>query len=231
MPNLLSPHPNRKRRSFAMFCGSLVFHGALVGTAALWVHPADTPTKIETTEIFIPPGDDPQPINTGSELPAAPVQPEPVAPTVQDSNPVNDAPPIVDQEITDPSTPRPVSPPRNTPARKITNASRAAVPGAQGSGSSSHPGTMAGSPGSGLGTTTGWRIPKPPYPYALRSQRIQGVARIKITTDSTGRVSDAVILKSTGNSSLDENTIQRVRAEWSGPPNASTVREVEYKIQ
>ena len=220
-----------------MLCGSILFHGALVGTAALW---ARSPARIDplpgTTEIGIQDEGTPGP-DIGSSEPLPPPAPsEPAAPVVQNSELVDDIPPTIDQDITDPSTPRPPSPIRSTPTKKILTPSRTtAASSSQSTGLSIHSGTSLGNSGNGApgnsASAIGWRMPKPPYPYALRSQRIQGVAKLRITTDSTGRVSDVVILRSTGNSSLDANTIERVRAEWSGPPNTSTIREVEYKLQ
>lgn len=220
-----------------MLCGSLLFHGTLVGTAALWPHSTPPPTDFiyycPTIDVVDEPGPavDYKPLDAPTFAP-----PEITPPEERNSLSETDIPPDLDQEVADPGPAKPVTPPRSTPTRKptrpaVSNMSTGPRPNlSTGSVANSVGGFGAGQPGNGTGMV-GWKIPKLIYPATLRSQHVQGVAKLKIATDANGHVSEVVILKSTGNSLLDANTVQRVRLTWSGPPNASTVREVEYRLQ
>ena len=52
-----------------------------------------------------------------------------------------------------------------------------------------------------------------------------------MTTDGSGRVVSAIVVQSTGNALLDDNTC-RCRAQlWSGPPNSTLSVPITYQMQ
>ncbi len=61
--------------------------------------------------------------------------------------------------------------------------------------------------------------------------RVQGNGTVRVTTDAAGRVVSASVVKSTGNSRLDENTCQAAKSEWSGPPNSTISVPISYQLQ
>ena len=232
--NLLQP--TRGNRTSVMLFGSLLFHGALVGTAALWVqpreyHPLPPLTEVSLGSIDMPA--DVPPLGTGvTVLPPILEAPSPSEPL---PSPPEDAPsPNDEQEITEPQAVQPVTPPISKRVISIRSNTPPASSRPMQSGVSAQ-GLTSGKKGAslaGLGAgSRGWHIPKPAYTFALRGQRLQGVAKVRVATGSNGRVTEAVIVKSTGSTALDENTLSSIRSNWSGPANASTIREVEYKLQ
>lgn len=235
MSNLTALLPSKKRQTFCMLCGSLIFHSVLVGAAALWIQPEPVSIPASTVDMdFEPAGPSIEAASSGAMMPSVPPTLELPVPLPPDAVPPEDEPPSApDQEITEPPRTKPATPPRSkpiVPARPHGGSapSRSAQTSASTQGAGS--GDAAGITGMGSGPA-GWRIPKPAYTFALRGRRLQGVARIRVTTGSNGRVVDAVIIKSTGSAALDENTVASVRANWSGPPKASAIREVEYRLQ
>ena len=88
-----------------------------------------------------------------------------------------------------------------------------------------------GIPGAlGVGSTLGWKTPRPPYPRSQLLSRVQGTTTVHFTTDASGNVASATIVKSTGNAALDASTLSFVRANWRGPANASRTTEFSYQI-
>jgi protein TonB len=66
--------------------------------------------------------------------------------------------------------------------------------------------------------TDGGIYPKPNYPgFALRN-RSQGTVTIEIMVDSTGAVTDAKVLKTSGFTMLDESAVETVKTRWRFPP-------------
>ncbi len=159
-----APAPRRKGRLVLTLAGSLLFHGSLIGVAALWpTHPV-----ISTPMITVI--DDPPP-GVSEDKPALPpemlpTEPDPVQPEFKLTEPTDDPPPATDPSIDEMSlsTPVPPSVPR-TAARPATVAATTRPVHASGTltttGSPATGGT-AGSAGSGVR----WNKPKPAYPAA-----------------------------------------------------------------
>ncbi len=221
---------NRNRRVVWTIIGSLLFHGALVGGAALFSRPPQLPGPQTTT--FFPTPDDsgylppssPEPSLSTPELDRLPT---PVT-TVPDIP--TDTPPLVeDLDIVEPTpaTPTPVV----RPPVAQTRPRSFPVPSMRANGDTS--------PGSGQKASVGtrsvgvrWSISsKPMYPPTLRAMKIQGSGMVRITTDAAGRVVGAVIVQSTGNAVLDANTCQHARASWNGPASTSTNVPFTYRLQ
>ena len=76
-----------------------------------------------------------------------------------------------------------------------------------------------------------WNVPKPVYPPALRLAHVQGSGSVRVTTDGSGRVVAAVIVRSTGSTVLDDQTCQTAKLRWSGPPDATTTVPITYQLQ
>ena len=74
-------------------------------------------------------------------------------------------------------------------------------------------------------------MPPPPYTRAVRASQVTGTTTVRITTDAVGRVSNVVIVKTTGSSALDNHTSSYVRNNWHGPPNASRTTEFVYVVR
>jgi protein TonB len=56
--------------------------------------------------------------------------------------------------------------------------------------------------------------PKPPYPLAARRQGAQGVVILKVAIASHGRVVDAYVERSSGNTLLDESARSTILQRW-----------------
>ena len=89
-------------------------------------------------------------------------------------------------------------------------------------------GVPNGNPVAGSSTVP-WVMPHPPYPAFLRNLPSVSVT-VRITTDSSGQISNVVIARSTGNAALDTYTVSRVRGSWHGPANASHTTEFIYQL-
>lgn len=76
-----------------------------------------------------------------------------------------------------------------------------------------------------------WTTPKPPYPYQARTAHLTGVTEVRVTTDSSGRVNSVVVVKSAGSGVLDSNSQSWAKEKWSGPPNATYTKKLEYRLQ
>ena len=55
------------------------------------------------------------------------------------------------------------------------------------------------------------RAPKPVYPSRARSARLEGVCRLRLSIDRTGRVRGAVVVSSSGHEELDAAALQAVK--------------------
>ena len=223
--SLFAPSPNRKRGLILTLAGSLLFHGSLIGVAALWpTRPVAPPLKI--TEIGLV---DPEP--PGPQLPPSsqPSEPDPAPPVAKVSEPTDDQPPIVETDPNDLtlSTPVPRAATR-APSRPSSATSQVRTTHAPGNLPVGGPTSgVSGSPGAGVR----WNKPKPVYPPSLRAAHIQGSGSIRVTTDASGHVVSAVITQSTGNALLDDNTCRAAKRDWSGPPNSALSVPVTYRLQ
>ena len=216
------PAPKRGRVAL-MLAGSLVFHGGLVGIGALVVQ---LPPKPEM-QWFPVPEDGPGPIF----VPEPSVQPEVESGPTATPDVIAPAIATPPSAFDDPVFAEPSSP---TPQRKVavkpTNASRTV---------NTQPTSVTAAPGSGLSTGTkvgptsgavSWSMPHPPYP-ANRLLAGKGTTKVQITTDASGRISNVVVIQSTGNPVLDAHTVRYVRENWRGPANASRTTEFVYQLR
>ena len=228
--SLFAPAPRRKRGLILMVAGSLLFHGSLIGVAALWpVHPKE-PAPYITTDL----GDEPVPAADPQTPAAPPSEAEPEAPVLKAVEPVEDQPPVVEPSIDDMSqatpTPRPAARAASRPNPALSTLHTVRTPGSLSTGGPAS-GTAgiagAGHPGSGVR----WNVPRPAYPAALRLAHVQGSGKVRVTTDGAGRVVDAVIVQSTGSFVLDDQTCRTAKLQWSGPANATTTVPITYQLQ
>ncbi len=220
--------PRRKRGLILTLSGSLLFHGSLIGVAALWtthpVAPISTVTQVDLV--------DPEP--PGELLPPAipPSEPEAPPPVLKMAEPVDNPPPVFEPGADDMSlaTPAPHPVVSRTPSHPMTASTGPRTVLAPGHVSTSGP--AGGNSGSGLpGAGTRWNKPKPAYPAPARLAHIQGNGSVRVTTDASGRVVNAAMVQSTGNPLLDDTTCRAARSGWSGPPNSSLTVPVTYQLQ
>lgn len=219
-----------------MLAGSIVFHGALIGVAALWTHQTiQAAPKLPPVQLIPLAPEIPQLTDLPISTPAIPEsEPVPTPTALEQPVPADDTPPpSIDPPMFDPS-PAPVPPPRknvpSTTARPTaTNvpSSRNLPPGPTGRANGNGSPVTAARPG----TTGRWNVSsKPPYPMALKAANIHGDGLVQITTDASGRVVSATMAQSTGNSSLDSNTCRHAQAFWTGPANATTTVPITYQL-
>ena len=171
-----------------------------------------------------------------AETPPAPPEPPPPEPPT----PPEPDPEPVPEPMEKPDFIEPAPAPKATPAPKpkVVAKPAPAPPGAK-TGPTPRPGVVGGNVTEGKLTGTpggqkignqGWRTPRPPYPAAALASRIQGSGSVRISTDASGNVTNAVI---TGpiNPVLDANTRSFARGNWKGPPNATRTVPVIYQIR
>ena len=236
---LFATTAHRSRRVYGMLLGSLLFHAALIGIAALWPdHPA-----AGKPPIIVDIGEGPEPPFGPqiTDLPlSTPAVPGPETPTLPDppveTPPEDPTPPPFDPEMVELSTPPPPVIHRHQPAlATAVHGSTATQPVGHTTGSTGGSGAgltaTSGHPGTG-GTVAGasWKTSKPPYPYAMQAARKQGSGSVRVTTNASGGVVSATVVESTGSALLDENTCRYARGFWSGPPNATTVVPITYRL-
>lgn len=108
--------------------------------------------------------------------------------------------------------------PRPTPKPRATVAKAGGGTGAP----TGRPGAAGGVAG-GTGTSGNGRLvkPEPPYPSFARSAGMQGRASILITFGASGRVESAVVVSSTGYSSLDSYAASYIQRNWRWPGTGS----------
>ena len=225
--SLFTPAPRRNGRLVLTLTGSLLFHGSLIGVAAFWpVHPVPAPPPVISV-IGDQDGDLPK-------EPLAPVDPlppesDPVQPELKVADPA-DAPPVVEPDADNMTVSTPVPPSKpHTATRTVPTSVTPRT--AQVSGNLSGVGSPSGATGSGATSGVRWNKPKPVYPAALRLARVQGSGVVRVTTDGSGRVVNAIIVQSTGNAVLDDNTCRSARNFWSGPPNSTLSVPITYQLQ
>ena len=231
--SLFAPPPRRKRGLVLTLAGSLLFHGSLIGLAALWpTRPA--PLPVGPTEVGFY---DPQPPGESLTLPAvSPSEPEPVQPELKVAAPVEPPPqpeePDNDEMSLSTPVPRPAARPVSHPAFPTSavrpTRAQAGPPTVNGS-----TGRAAGTPSVGHpgGGSSLWNTPKPAYPAPFRLARVQGSGSVRVTTNEAGRVVSATIVQSTGNAQLDDHTCRAAKSNWSGPPNSTISVPITYRLQ
>ncbi len=228
MNSLFEPSPRRKRGLILTLSGSLLFHGSLIGVAALWpTHPVAEKSTVTVVDFG-----EPEP--PGDLLPPAmpPNEPEAPPPLLKIVEPVDDNPPPPVEPGADEmslATPAPRVAASRTPSRPAASAAPLTVQAQRGV-STNRP--AVGTPGTGLSRAGGrWMTPRPAYPAPLRLAHVQGSGTVRITTDASGRVVNAAIVQSTGNALLDDHASRAAKNAWSGPPNATTAVPVTYRLQ
>ncbi len=227
-PSLFAPLPRRKRGLIFTLSGSLLFHGSLIGVAALW----PTHSAVEKSTVTVVDFGEPEP--PGEHLPPAipPSDPEAPPPVLKIVEPADNPPPVVEPGVDDMSLATPAL--RVAASRVPLHPATAAAPSiarGQKRGVSTNRAAV-GIPGLGVpGAGMRWVTPKPAYPASLRLAHVQGNGSVRITTDDSGRVVNAAIVQSTGNELLDDNTCRAARSGWSGPPNSSISVPVTYQLQ
>lgn len=222
--SLFAPPPRRKLGLILTLSGSLLFHGSLVGVAALW------PTH-QTALEPLPPVDLEPGLPNDPQLPEtpAPTGSEPEAPVMSAVEPTAEQPPVVEPDTDDMT----VATPTPRPAVIRTTAPRPGMATVKANTSTSRV-ESNGLVGSGAGaghTGVRWSVPRPAYPSALRLAHVQGSGSVRVTTNASGQVVSAVIVQSTGSLALDEQTCQTAKTRWSGPPNAATTVPITYQLR
>jgi len=77
-------------------------------------------------------------------------------------------------------------------------------------------GSTAGASTAGRSVTKGY-FPAPPYPASARSRRLEGTVQLRVTFGPDGRVTSAVVTRSSGYSELDRSASDWVQRRWRGP--------------
>ena len=179
----------------------------------------------------------------GAEPPVpAPAPPPPPEPGPPEPPPEPPPVPMEKPEFVEPrpEPPKPPSKPvaKATPAKPAAPARAAATPAGAKVGPVAREGVVGGNvtqgktegtPGGQKVGAEGWRTPRPPYPPAALIARMQGSGEVRITTDASGNVRDIVVTRSIS-SVLDANTRSFARSNWKGPPNATRIVPIIYRI-
>jgi TonB family protein len=90
-------------------------------------------------------------------------------------------------------------------------------------------GATTGTPGGQKVGATGWITPRGPYPDAAARAHIQGTLLIRVSTDASGRIVEAVVTRP-ADPLLDAAARTMARSIWKGPPNSSKTVTVIYKM-
>ena len=220
------PHPKRGR-VVLMLGASLLLHGGIVGIGALWTQPDPAPHSVDIDLGFDTPSSG-VPVEVKIDQPPSSDTPEPTTTPPTDTK--ADPTPPEDTDAPDFAPPRAQTPP---PQRSVSSRAAPAVH-STGASSTSHslPGQQTnGAPGGApAGIVQPWVMPHPPFLQAAHLSSIAATT-VRITTDAAGRVSSAILVKSTGNPVLDNHTVNYVRANWHGPANASRTTEFVYQLK
>jgi protein TonB len=144
---------------------------------------------------------------------AAPILPPPPAPVEETRPQVAEAPPVPEPEQPRQVAEAPAPAPERRPAQRVSAAQPAPQPvrlnaALQGMESFTLEGRVTPP-----GTLDGARNRGPSFPEASRRRGEEGVVRVELFVDPTGRVADVRILESSGFSALDAAAVQAVR-EW-----------------
>lgn len=238
MPDsLFANRPLRRGRLAVMLVGSLVFHSALVGLAAIWPTQKSYQLPDPVTEIGLDDklGEEVQklvvPEDAPTPPPDVPPEPTPPEPTPEDTPPPPEDPDMTEPDPTPTPPPKPKAPrPAVTPAP--ANAKRGAVPQpGQVDGNVNQSNRLSGTPGGAKIGGQGWKTPKPNYPYQARASRVQGSGSVRVSTNASGAVISVTVSQSVGSGILDANTVAFARSNWRGPPNSTTTVPITYKLQ
>lgn len=233
--------PKRGRLAL-LFVLSIVAHAGLA-MFAIWAgshlgHVAK-PVEEEETTMDVQLGEDVQELIVAA-TPPAPPEPPPPEPPPPEPEPEPEPPPP-DPPMPEPEFVEPTPPPKATPAPKPKVVARAAPappapPGAKVGptpragvvGGNVAQGKLVGTPGGQKIGPKSWRTPRGQYPPIALQRRIQGTVSVRISTDTSGRVTSASA--SGGDPILQSAARAMALSIWSGPPNSTTVRPVIYKI-
>jgi TonB family protein len=231
MDSLFSQRPFRKRRLFICGVVAILMEASLVGLAAIW--PAQkswnippTVTQLDTGPVL---GEQVQELIAPKEEPVPTPDSAPTPPP-EDTPPPDDTPPPTDDPSMEPPPP-PKKEEKPRAAKPVpANAKRGEHPQEGVVGGVPHAEKTTGTPGfAHLGAQ--WHTSKPPYPAQARMSHIEGSGAVRVTTDGSGKVASAVITQSVGSGLLDHNTTSYAEANWSGPPNSTTVVPITYHLQ
>lgn len=228
-PLYLNGHPNAatRRRLLFMALLSVGAHAAVIGIAALL--PPRTAVAPEDAFIEIA-GDDRAPQADADSLnlpPAEQAEESPDTPT-----PDAELSPAVEQELPPPPAENETfiepTPQAKPVVKQPAKPSSSAVPRTTAATSATGPSGPTG-PGTGL-RGSGWKTPKPPYPYLARARRLSGNGSVRVRTDASGRVISAEMVESIA-PELDGTTVSFARSHWSGSPNTTAVVPVTYQFR
>lgn len=223
---------------------SCAIHGsvlAMVGWSTLFVAPRTDSRKdgmsvsISAGEMALVAEEEPAP-QANPEIASAPVETNftPPAPTIE---PVPTLVPVV--ESAPPAIRTTAEVPRTMPA--ITTAKTERVPrnrgGASRKASAASRGEATGmSMGGGGGGGSGYIPPqfltryKPPYPEQARAQRLEGVVLLRVSVDTSGRVTDASVHQGSGHAILDRAALEAVRT-WRFTPARQGDRVISATVE
>lgn len=144
---------------------------------------------------------------------AAPILPPPPAPVEETPPHIAEAPPEPEHKRQEAEVPAPAPAPERRPPQRASAAQPAPQPvrlnaALQGMESFTLEGRVTPP-----GALDGARNRGPSFPEASRRRGEEGVVRVELLVDPTGRVADVRILESSGFSALDAAAVQAVR-EW-----------------
>ena len=219
-----------------MVAGAVLVHCGIVVVGAMWpqrvTQREDDSTVVDVVGPALEPVDDSVQYVTVDNSAPTPSQ-ESATPTPEIPVQSDPLPPEVVPEMPAPSDATPPPRLRHAPLHSVNppaaaNLSRTAL-GTSGV-PSGNPGAATGEPGNGQAGASGWKMPKPSYPAALRIAGFQGATTVRITTDAGGNVVTVEIVRSAGNVVADRHTQEYVREFWKGPPNATRTTEFVYRL-
>jgi TonB family protein len=205
--------PTPKRWIAIMIVISLLVHVSLLGIAAIWRTGVKPPAVEEEPAELIADFDAPEENADNTPEPTPEDTPEPT-PEEPDTTPD-----MADEEPTPTPTPRekPPAPPKPKLTPVPPGTKRGAVP-------------QAGVPG-GVGKPggVGWSMPRPNYPFQARKMHLTGSGVIRVTTDASGRVVSATMIKSI-HPILDQEAVTYARNNWKGPPNSTNTKPIDFVL-
>ncbi|MFT3991389.1 MAG: TonB family protein [Luteolibacter sp.] len=189
------------------------------------------PIPEPTTE----PVQQPAPVTTTPEFiePLADKIPEP--PPVE--KPKEIEPPKIAERPKPKTSPAPPQKPKPAQAKKSPSPPSSSTPRAMGAPGGTGPSHSAGTNPNGKGdpefapsdlVVGNKNFPKPPYPIEARRKGLQGSVLLKISVAS-GRISNVVVIKSSGHPLLDNHASRFVKANWKFP--AGLTRSLTQQLQ
>ncbi len=229
MENLFARHKPRRGMVCLTMVGSLVLHGGLVGIASLWTPPQPEPRSV-LVDWFAEPSQSGDPLKPIDVPQSAPTESPDATVTPESIDPVATPPPTSSEpDIALPAEP---TPPKRGIAVSKPSASVSRPTSGQTGSHDSATSASVGVPGNGNPSgVSAWVMPHPPFPHMIGRPAAVGQTTVRITTDAAGRVSNVVILKSTGTPALDNHPASYVRNNWHGLPNASRTTEFVYEVR